>query len=389
MNIGRLYLFFIFALLAVRANPASAESLFCPQIYDPVCASVQVQCIKAPCEPILKTFSNRCMAQISGENVRVLYKGECKNKKKISLLTSSPGQLVEKKYKMPENCAVWFDGCNICSRETKNSSPVCTLRACLGEPQKPYCKKFFSEKESNKGGSNPEGVVVSNPKAETDLIKDMSLSEMEKLKNDFKFYSYANGEIFLNIKEGDTLKNELFDLIGFVNPKKPHKWMPTEASSGFCQIKSEKGEMLGSFIIDFKGQDWMTLASAGQKLWFGKKINLSALQDGLYYLECKNSNPSGLPENDAKIKINFKLQTKQSETGIQTGLKNMEQLMKEIKERHNAESVEVLGETVIVKKKEQIKLFGIFPLKITVEMILDKDLVPVQVKRPWWAVFGF
>ena len=366
-----------------------AEQIFCPQIYDPVCASVQVQCIKAPCEPILKTFSNRCMAQASGKNVRVLYKGECKNKKKISLPTSSPGQLIEKEYKMPENCAVWFDGCNICSRETKNSSPVCTLRACLDEPQKPYCKKFFSEKEPNKKWSNPEGVVVSKPKAEIDLIKEVSLSEIEKLKNDFKFYPYANGEIFLNIKEGDTLKSESFNLIGFVNPKKPYKWMPTEASSGSCQIKSTKGEALESFIIDFKGQDWMALASAGQKLWFGKKLNLGALQDGLYSLECKNSNPSGLPEHDAKIKINFKLQTKQSELDSQTGPKNMEQLMKEIKKRHNAESVEILGEMVIVKKKEQIKLFGIFPLKVTVELILDKDLAPVQIKKPWWAVFGF
>jgi hypothetical protein len=28
--------------------------------YKPVCAEIQVQCIKAPCEPIKKTFSNMC-----------------------------------------------------------------------------------------------------------------------------------------------------------------------------------------------------------------------------------------------------------------------------------------------------------------------------------------
>ena len=49
------------------------EMKVCTMEYAPVCAEVQVQCIKAPCEPVTQTFSNRCMA---GEN-KILYQGQC------------------------------------------------------------------------------------------------------------------------------------------------------------------------------------------------------------------------------------------------------------------------------------------------------------------------
>ena len=34
----------------------------CAEIFDPVCALVQIQCIKAPCNPVKQTFSNSCEA---------------------------------------------------------------------------------------------------------------------------------------------------------------------------------------------------------------------------------------------------------------------------------------------------------------------------------------
>lgn len=34
----------------------------CAEIYDPVCARVNIQCIKAPCDPINETFPNACRA---------------------------------------------------------------------------------------------------------------------------------------------------------------------------------------------------------------------------------------------------------------------------------------------------------------------------------------
>ena len=39
---------------------------------------------------------------------------------------------------IPTSCATWFDGCNTCV-QGENGNYACTEKACLGEPQKPYC----------------------------------------------------------------------------------------------------------------------------------------------------------------------------------------------------------------------------------------------------------
>ena len=49
----------------------------CTMDYTPVCASVQVQCIKAPCPPIPETFGNACMMH-ANTNTTYLYDWECK-----------------------------------------------------------------------------------------------------------------------------------------------------------------------------------------------------------------------------------------------------------------------------------------------------------------------
>lgn len=41
------------------------DQVVCTADYAPVCARVDVQCIKAPCDPVKKTFSNRCNAGIA------------------------------------------------------------------------------------------------------------------------------------------------------------------------------------------------------------------------------------------------------------------------------------------------------------------------------------
>lgn len=50
----------------------------CAEIYQPVCAKVNVQCIKAPCEPVYETFSNACEA-CKNSLVESYIAGECKN----------------------------------------------------------------------------------------------------------------------------------------------------------------------------------------------------------------------------------------------------------------------------------------------------------------------
>ncbi|MDD2657056.1 MAG: hypothetical protein PHD04_00110 [Candidatus Pacebacteria bacterium] len=49
----------------------------CTQDYSPVCATVNIQCIKAPCNPIQQTFSNSCNA-CKNSLVSSYLVGECK-----------------------------------------------------------------------------------------------------------------------------------------------------------------------------------------------------------------------------------------------------------------------------------------------------------------------
>lgn len=48
----------------------------CPAIYAPVCGLVQVQCIKAPCNPVPETFSSGCNA-CAQKNVLSYTEGAC------------------------------------------------------------------------------------------------------------------------------------------------------------------------------------------------------------------------------------------------------------------------------------------------------------------------
>lgn len=48
----------------------------CIEIYRPVCATVNVQCITAPCDPVQETYSNSCKACVN-ELVESYVDGEC------------------------------------------------------------------------------------------------------------------------------------------------------------------------------------------------------------------------------------------------------------------------------------------------------------------------
>jgi hypothetical protein len=52
------------------------RNLMCTEQYQPVCASYQVQCIKAPCNPVPKTYGNSCAA-CSDKNVSAYTEGQC------------------------------------------------------------------------------------------------------------------------------------------------------------------------------------------------------------------------------------------------------------------------------------------------------------------------
>jgi hypothetical protein len=67
------------AWTSTPGNPGSTPAEWpaaCTMDYNPVCASVQIQCIKAPCNPIQQTFSNLCVMK-ANPLTTFLHNGEC------------------------------------------------------------------------------------------------------------------------------------------------------------------------------------------------------------------------------------------------------------------------------------------------------------------------
>lgn len=70
---------YLFASISlVVASNTFAEAKMCTMDYSPVCAKVQVQCIKAPCDPVYETFGNKCMME-SNSLATYAYDWECKS----------------------------------------------------------------------------------------------------------------------------------------------------------------------------------------------------------------------------------------------------------------------------------------------------------------------
>ena len=81
----KIFLFFIlfasiaFAGISQIISPvaATSQATVCTMEYAPVCGSVQVQCIMAPCNPVRETFSNSCMARSA--NATNVTSGACED----------------------------------------------------------------------------------------------------------------------------------------------------------------------------------------------------------------------------------------------------------------------------------------------------------------------
>lgn len=57
-------------------QPSQRNAEACAQVYAPVCATVEIQCIRAPCNPIKETFGNSCEA-CRNSLVKSYTQGEC------------------------------------------------------------------------------------------------------------------------------------------------------------------------------------------------------------------------------------------------------------------------------------------------------------------------
>ena len=73
----KFYLFLALLFLGISNAEAASNPSVCTMEYAPVCGSVQVQCIQAPCPPIRETFGNMCTANAAGAMNITL--GECDN----------------------------------------------------------------------------------------------------------------------------------------------------------------------------------------------------------------------------------------------------------------------------------------------------------------------
>ena len=63
----------------VGCTPEQRIGSICAQIYKPVCATVKIQCIQAPCFPLPETFPNACEACHSSLEDFTYVPGECEN----------------------------------------------------------------------------------------------------------------------------------------------------------------------------------------------------------------------------------------------------------------------------------------------------------------------
>jgi len=69
-------------LQAIDCLPEQRNVDGCIEIYQPVCGQMQVECIKAPCNPVKETFENSCKA-CTNSRVMSYTAGECLTNKEI------------------------------------------------------------------------------------------------------------------------------------------------------------------------------------------------------------------------------------------------------------------------------------------------------------------
>ena len=76
----KLFLFVLWLIAWFAWNGVSAldvdSAKMCTMEYAPVCWEKQITCFTTPCDPILMTYSNRCVLESAW--AKFLYEGECK-----------------------------------------------------------------------------------------------------------------------------------------------------------------------------------------------------------------------------------------------------------------------------------------------------------------------
>lgn len=71
---------FLFIISLFIYNIWHSSFSICTMEYSPMCWEKKIECVKAPCEPIKKTYWNKC--QLNSEKATLVYYWECLEKKK-------------------------------------------------------------------------------------------------------------------------------------------------------------------------------------------------------------------------------------------------------------------------------------------------------------------
>lgn len=108
------------------------EQVACTMDYNPVCGQKKVQCIKAPCDPIKKTYSNKCM--LNADKAEYLYGGECKKAEKPRNLTVENNILAKKAKDFEKRVGVLLaENKKLKDTIKAQQKEIDELRALLGE----------------------------------------------------------------------------------------------------------------------------------------------------------------------------------------------------------------------------------------------------------------
>ncbi len=374
---------------------ADAQEI-CTEQYEPVCAELQVQCIKAPCDPVQETFANECKAKSKG--AKILYKGECKKDFDAKAPEQNP------------NCQSWFDGCNSCARRAPGAPALCTKRYCPQDLMGPaVCKTYFNEKEGKSDDANtpgadvapqefsippvpmdepgeieptfsfPEGVEIISDDLSSYATDDLEAKEKINLSGDI-FTAYDDGSIFLNISSGDSF-DKFLKLVGFIDSKRS-RFTPFEGRAGTVSLLDIHGKILFSEVLKMKS-DWQERAIRGEKLWFDLDLNLGKYKSGNYFLLFKNENPSGLKQNDAEFKIPIKIKHKEKE------LSPKERLLQKYPD-YSFVAENKQSNSFVLKKEKRLKILWLFPVTVKELIFVDKETLLIKDKKtPWFSWLAF
>lgn len=88
LEAARLEIGELFEDLDVQEEPVvvNQQNKACTREYVPVCGSLQVQCVQAPCDPIVSTYPNTCVMESTGATL--LYEGVCEFDKPVTQTAS-------------------------------------------------------------------------------------------------------------------------------------------------------------------------------------------------------------------------------------------------------------------------------------------------------------